>query len=679
MTPKTYESYEYQALSATDSVRLLRISRDDEQPHGMLLSLTEASLADDPHFAALSYTWQLPQYDDTREGRASRGLGETYEVVCDGKMMAISENLFGFLRAVLHARAGDSRVTRSKLTAKVHGFLDALPVWIDAFCINQGDNEEKRHQVLLMHRIYSSAQKVIVWLGPTEPDPDVVWVHDKFIPAISRLTQRRLPGFVETHLKSDPVCSSPEVVAELGSEICFRWTSAWMAFNMFIYGQRWFDRGWVVQEVALADPAVVYVLCGRSTFSWKRLTAFAQFLGETGWNDSLLERLQNTGERYPYPSNRKKMEDMANVSDRLLKMSQARRTLAEVAKQTGLLEEHAVFSWNREVEQAWFTCANVLVHSLRSSDFQDKRDHIYGCLGMLAILLPHSFPSPIAPDYDHSVPQVFASAAALFLRNMPMLMELSRAGRRAVRYIIGLPSWVPDYSCCSRGQHPTREKLFPLNRYNDMDLRQLDIVEKKIWGADLRRPVAQGFQLLVYGFRLTSISYVSVANSLQSQGFDMENRLMEFALDVANSVNPLLHGIFWNGLASVVLTMGTPNPSRFFPYQDVRFAGGDLSDVVCAEFAERYLYTTDSGALGLGPREVEVGDEIWMVEGAWAPFVLRRVKPKPEDKCATTEDDESSTEMYEFVGETDLQGFDIQNNDFATLEQRVYFQQIELV
>jgi hypothetical protein len=39
-------------------------------------------------------------------------------------------------------------------------------VWADAVCINQEDIRERGHQVALTGRIYTSAAKVIIWLGP---------------------------------------------------------------------------------------------------------------------------------------------------------------------------------------------------------------------------------------------------------------------------------------------------------------------------------------------------------------------------------------------------------------------------------------------------------------------------------------------------------------------------------
>ncbi|KAE9581788.1 hypothetical protein CGMCC3_g2025 [Colletotrichum fructicola] len=138
MAVPTEYGYRYRALSAADSVRLLTISRADDQPHGMLLSLKEAQLDDQPDFVALSYTWKLPEYVN-RGNLEDQESGATIEVICDGKVMAISENLFNFLCAALHASEPNDGAsdTKTKLVSKVNGILKDLPLWIDAFCINQ--------------------------------------------------------------------------------------------------------------------------------------------------------------------------------------------------------------------------------------------------------------------------------------------------------------------------------------------------------------------------------------------------------------------------------------------------------------------------------------------------------------------------------------------------------------
>jgi hypothetical protein len=41
-------------------------------------------------------------------------------------------------------------------------------LWIDALCIDQGNNGERTHQVQQMGQIFSSAERVISWLGPNQ-------------------------------------------------------------------------------------------------------------------------------------------------------------------------------------------------------------------------------------------------------------------------------------------------------------------------------------------------------------------------------------------------------------------------------------------------------------------------------------------------------------------------------
>jgi hypothetical protein len=58
----------------------------------------------------------------------------------------------------------------------------AVPVWVDAVCINQADDAERTTQVQLMRQIYQTADEVIVYLGHAEPfeqGPPVYWTGDE--------------------------------------------------------------------------------------------------------------------------------------------------------------------------------------------------------------------------------------------------------------------------------------------------------------------------------------------------------------------------------------------------------------------------------------------------------------------------------------------------------------------
>lgn len=93
-------------------------------------------------YFALSYTW----------GSAT-GTDDVHDIfILDGSKQRVSfcvrRNVWEFLT---------SGVARKKLSGR--------PIYIDAICINQLDNNEKGHQIQLMQSVYSQALEVIIWLG----------------------------------------------------------------------------------------------------------------------------------------------------------------------------------------------------------------------------------------------------------------------------------------------------------------------------------------------------------------------------------------------------------------------------------------------------------------------------------------------------------------------------------
>jgi hypothetical protein len=59
-------------------------------------------------------------------------------------------------------------------------------LWIDALCIDQTNSTERASQVLLMGDIYSSAKRVIVWLGKPIPElDDMLWLIERYLPTVN--------------------------------------------------------------------------------------------------------------------------------------------------------------------------------------------------------------------------------------------------------------------------------------------------------------------------------------------------------------------------------------------------------------------------------------------------------------------------------------------------------------
>ncbi|KAF8862839.1 HET-domain-containing protein [Acephala macrosclerotiorum] len=130
-------SYPYRPLDeATQEIRLLNIlpGAAFEAIRCNLVHSQCQQRAGNYRYVALSYCWGDPS--------------NSKSIFVDGYCVSVAENLW----AALHE-------------FRRRGF-DVI--WVDALCINQGDNDEKGRQILRMGDIYKYSQKTISWLGPDE-------------------------------------------------------------------------------------------------------------------------------------------------------------------------------------------------------------------------------------------------------------------------------------------------------------------------------------------------------------------------------------------------------------------------------------------------------------------------------------------------------------------------------
>ncbi|KXH61540.1 heterokaryon incompatibility protein [Colletotrichum salicis] len=721
------EDYQYQALSTFDSVRLLGISKDDNHPHGLCLSLEEVSLDEESVFAALSYTWQLPKYGNPEQTQEP-GPGRTFKIVCDGRSMEMFENLFDFLRTILEFRclpkddADRASATTPKCPPKVKHASKSMPLWIDAFCINQTNNEEKKHQVLLMYRIYSAAQNVLVWLGLLEPDPEVQWIHDKFIPRLSQALRK--PESVTTTLHKDTYCRKPEVRDLLGPDTCSRWGTSWFILAKFLRENRRFDRGWVVQEVSLADPAQTHTMCGKVVLNWKRLGALVQFLHEARWSQSLEANIERSFEHVKLFSEVQALNKPQIYSSRhlsigggLYKINGVRALLAE------LVFYMETRSWNMEPEPAWLACASFIIFTLRSFHFGDDRDHIHGSLGMLSMLLPQGFSSPIVPDYDQSVEDVFTSVAACFIERLPLLSELRHVGKEKARRYTALPSWVPDYSV------PNASKMDRHKRHNGIphtkaNVKVLKRCEAAIWRRELRRPSVVGHKLVLHGMKMGTILSKAHEHFTPESSYEMAFTMVGYfrTRPFEALCQPQLN--LWDRLEAAVLneclelyalhlqpvlSLGFDKSQRVEYYVPGRreFVHTRLNESEAGHFipkeiyawAERFqilgfphfprlyvdqqvweeldnecFYRTSRQGLGLGSPFAVEHDQIWFDEGASVPFVLREVTPAPR-----TAETGTQTRVFRYIGDIELSELDVYSSELTSEQHRQQFEEISII
>ncbi|KAK7926706.1 hypothetical protein PG985_003704 [Apiospora marii] len=229
MSPEILTPLVYTGLKP-GQIRLLypdtRADRDD------CWSLKETNLLDysgkrtSLEFDALSYTWGEDQVT-------------TFAVHCNDQELRVHHNLH---EALPFLARRDSQ----------------LPIWIDAVCINQGDEDEKKVQIAMMRQIFEGASTVWVWLGRGNARSGDV------IAMLPQKEGKRVYGWVEMKrmLETEIADKGREVIPWLSSN------EAWSTYYD-LSENPWYRRLWVFQEVALAKR--IRVLLGPHEVDWEKL------------------------------------------------------------------------------------------------------------------------------------------------------------------------------------------------------------------------------------------------------------------------------------------------------------------------------------------------------------------------------------------------------------------------
>jgi hypothetical protein len=222
--------YEYTPLSSSD-IRLLRISPGPFDS-ALYCSLKVVSLDQVTttvrDFQALSYAWGSDRPDHVVF------LGDLPRSGDDESTIQPREFRSYFVRKSLHQALRHIRLTD-----------DYMWVWVDALCIEQTNKSEKSQQIPNMPDIYSSAWNVIAWLGDDTHLEFDIEAALGLIPDILNL--RTLDLVLEGDGASEQMFHS------------------WIAFGRLLQ-RPWFERRWVIQEVACARQLSVRI--GHRILSW---------------------------------------------------------------------------------------------------------------------------------------------------------------------------------------------------------------------------------------------------------------------------------------------------------------------------------------------------------------------------------------------------------------------------
>ncbi|KAF3765566.1 hypothetical protein M406DRAFT_67992 [Cryphonectria parasitica EP155] len=216
MTPFQYDRLDL----SRDAIRLVRLVKGKApEPIRCELYQTYLHKVDGVPYEALSYTW-----GDDDSSQSTR-------IILNGQEVCLRPNLH---TALDFLRLEDS---------------DRL-LWIDAICIDQSYDKEKTHQVNQMRLVYTHAECVLFWLGPsgehTNDLMDLITDIDRNLMA-AKLSKKNWRLAIEnTHNDYKIECEHWKVQAARD-----------------LVSRPWFSRVWILQEVASARRGTV--ICGRKS------------------------------------------------------------------------------------------------------------------------------------------------------------------------------------------------------------------------------------------------------------------------------------------------------------------------------------------------------------------------------------------------------------------------------
>ena len=272
---------------------------------------------------------------------------------------------------------------------------DMCNFWIDALCINQQDQEEKANQIPLMREIYSKAQLVVLYLGPEKDGSDTV---PSLLDRIDRAYDLCQEAGYQHPFTALPI-NKRELfeLPDLGDQI-------WKNFKLFL-DRDWFTRIWVIQEVTLATSAKL--ICGQWSISWIFFLSIA----------------------------------FKALSLRLFGIRDEEKSVSSTPNNRPNSIEQLIFLSSLRPGGLQFVPLKLidLLHQARIALATKPEDYCYGLIGISRELHNPSF------TIDSSLP--VEAVYRQFSRCLVMQGDAIRVLYNSAGHtIIGLPSWVPDWS-----------------------------------------------------------------------------------------------------------------------------------------------------------------------------------------------------------------------------------------
>lgn len=518
-------------------------------------------------------------------------------------------------------------------------------IWIDALCIDQLNIEERNRQVQLMSHIYRYASEVRIWLGPGDAASDFV--------------MDRVARGYQLSVKDD---DAPYFVY----------------YVLQLMKREWFERVWVIQEVALASIAVVQ--CGKL------------FANLSSLSDSLLSVYGYSGEFSTYYFNSRAEITKGNAPAPVWNHHAAWvaflrdvnpynspiADLNELSQPAGpsptmphpfenLLYEYGhTFGnlrlvFNREVSKG---VQQPFYKACRDTSYckaTDARDKIFGILAMCHFqeredgeFLPGTH--RIIPDYSKAAATVFSEAMAVIIQQgfefgYPMIL-LRHPGHTNVP--TNLPSWVPDFTYPPFHFEMEPRRLTVVRTPQQFDPKPLcrpaGNFSSMVYGIDSREHFAASFSrdfrsLYTKGTllgRVSACTFLDPAKAIPDESpdalaklrFEFVRQIQDFIAAANEPRDTILRAMLGNSqsisLVDRVLGDGLLGPVFQTQESDIsplRLETGkhqDLWTLLSETALNRTVYVTDTGHAGLAMGDAREGDVLVGLFGIMFPFILRR-------------------------------------------------------
>ncbi|KAG5657653.1 hypothetical protein KAF25_007686 [Fusarium avenaceum] len=523
-------------------------------------------------------------------------------------------------------------------------------LWIDSICINQSSSAEKTHQLNLMAHIYQNASQVLVYLGEGTAVSDTAMKFIRELDDPSDYGNRNATDETRSNTQDERT-----------------------AVN-HLFESPWFYRVWVLQEITFAQKATV--ICGNQQVDWESFKEFHH------WNVS--ERwVQTPPYSVSYSAFWIANSIQLSYGDRLLKNLKDTRFCGATDPRDRL---YAILPLiDREHDE--------MMSRLAKYDWgHDEKETQELQLRQQRLV--------IQPDYNHSVTQVYANLA----------LELLRAvGLDLLTFVVGepstndLPSWVPDWTTSSlywaaKAPKVPRQKpfagfpegppkliwgwknLYPhfINTWttseyvssSDKTSTQLHIRAVRIGTITKVGEICDigkdYFPISQWASLMPDKSYLKKVD--ESSPYYNDSYLSPFAMTLAlgdvvypKAIKDVIKYIrLYNGenleqKEKERLGFGIPSKDEKerMPLTE-RFSHGPSYDKqalwILKHSDGKRMAVMNDGSIGLAPDRAEVGDVVFVVQGASVPFVLRAVRRDSEGLGGAAE------QCYSLVGEAVVLG-----------------------